>query len=113
MRYEKKHQPLAPWSVFGRRVMRHVLLATLVVAASVAIGTIGYHSLGGEQWIDAFLNACMLLGGMGQVGDVTSTGGKVFAGFFALYAGLVFIAASGLVLAPFLHRIVHTFHLER
>ena len=113
MTYERRHQPLAPWPVFGRRVARHVLLASVVIAGSVALGTLGYHALGREAWIDAFLNACMLLGGMGQVGDVATAQGKVFAAVFALYAGIVFIAVSGLLLAPFLHRIVHTFHLEK
>ena len=110
--YERRKQPLATMAVFRRRVLHHVTLALGAIAGSVAIGTLGYHALGREAWIDSFLNACMLLGGMGPVGELTTTAGKLFAAFFALYAGLVFIAVSGLVLAPFLHRIVHRFHLD-
>ena len=111
--YERRHQALATLPVFRQRVVHHVTFALLILAGSAAVGTLGYHTLGGEAWIDAFENACMLLGGMGQVGDVTGVPGKVFAGLFALYAGIVFIAVSGLMLAPFLHRIIHKFHLEK
>jgi hypothetical protein len=111
--YERRHQPLAPIAVFRRRVVHHVLLALLAVALSVALGVLGYHALGREGWLDALLDACMLLGGMGQVGVITTPEGKLFASFYALYAGLFFIAVSGLLLAPFLHRIVHRFHLDK
>jgi len=110
--YERRHQPLAPPSVFRRRVLHHGVLALWMVVPSIVVGMVGYHLLGRQSWIDSFLNACMLLGGMGQVGDLTTNAGKVFAALFALYAGLLFIAISGLVLAPFLHRLVHAFHLE-
>ena len=110
-RYEHAHQPLAPRRVFLRRLAQQDGLALVVVGLSIGVGTAGYHLLGRQPWLDAFLNACMLLGGMGQVGDVTTVGGKVFAGLFALYAGLVFIAISGLFLAPVIHRVVHKFHL--
>lgn len=99
--------------VFRRRVVHHVGLAVFAIAGSVVMGTLGYHVFGRQDWIDAFENASMLLGGMGQVGDVPSFGGKVFASLFALYAGLLFIAVAGLVLAPFLHRVLHRFHLDR
>jgi hypothetical protein len=111
--YEHHHQPLAPIAVFWRRVAKHFLLALVGILASLGIGTFGYHAFGGEKWIDAFVNASMLLGGMGQVGDVTSVAGKLFSSIFALYAGLVFIAVSGLLFAPFLHRVMHKFHLDK
>ena len=111
--YERRHQPLATIAAFRRRVARHILLALLGIAVSLAIGTLGYHAFGREAWIDAFVNASMLLGGMGQVGDVTTVSGKVFSSLFALYAGLFFIAVSGLLLAPFIHRVVHRFHLDK
>jgi hypothetical protein len=110
--YERHHQALAPPAAFRRRVAHHFLLAFGAIGVSLAIGTLGYHAFGREAWIDSFLNACMLLGGMGQVGDVTTAGGKIFAALFALYAGVLFIAVSGLLLAPFLHRILHRFHLD-
>lgn len=110
--YERKHQPLATPAHFWKRVMHHSAISLWIVIPSIAAGMLGYHLLGRQSWIDSFLNACMLLGGMGPVGDLTTTAGKLFAGLFALYAGLMFIAVSGLVLAPFLHRLVHRFHLE-
>lgn len=111
--YEHRQQPLATMAVFRRRVVHHVGLALLAVAFSLGIGTLGYHALGREAWIDAFVNASMLLGGMGQVAEVTTASGKVFSALFALYAGLFFIVVSGLLLAPFLHRIFHRFHLDK
>jgi len=76
------------------------------------VGTVGYHSLAGLTWVDAFLNAAMLLGGMGPVGDIPTTAGKLFAAFFALYSGLMLIGITTLILAPVLHRILHRVHLE-
>jgi hypothetical protein len=72
----------------------------------------GFHFLANQEWIDAFLNTAMLLGGMGPVGDINGVGGKLFAGFFALYAGLAFIAAFAVLTAPVLHRLIHRFHAE-
>lgn len=82
-----------------------------ILLVSLAVGTEGYHLLGGQPWIDSFLNASMILGGMGQVGEVTSTGGKLFASFFALYGGLVLITVASLILAPIVHRVLHRLHL--
>jgi hypothetical protein len=86
--------------------------ATILVAASVLIGLVGYHWIAGFTWIDSFLNACMLLGGMGPVGELNGTGAKIFAGIFALYSGLVFLIAAGLLLAPVFHRVIHRFHWD-
>ena len=72
----------------------------------------GYHWIAGFTWVDSFLNACMLLGGMGPVGDLRGNGGKIFAGLFALYAGLVFLAVGALLLAPVFHRVLHRFHAD-
>jgi hypothetical protein len=111
--YERRHQPLASPIQFRRRVLHHGALALWAVVASLVVGTLGYHLLGRQAWIDSFLNACMLLGGMGPVGDLTTNAGKVFAALFALYSGLLFIALSGLLLAPFLHRLMHVFHIDQ
>lgn len=110
--YERRHQPLAPPGLFRRRVLMHWSMALVALVGSVLAGTAGYHVFGRQSWIDSFLNACMLLGGMGPVGDLTTNEGKLFAALFALYAGLVFIVVSGLLIAPFLHRVMHRFHLE-
>jgi hypothetical protein len=85
----------------------------VLVSVSLLIGMAGYHGLEGLPWIDAFLNASMLLGGMGPVNPLTSYGGKLFAGLFALYCGLVVILVAGLLLAPVAHRLLHKFHTRR
>jgi len=110
--YEHRSQPLLSNPHFLRRLGMHVLWASVVVVISLVIGTLGYHGFGGQSWEDAFLNAAMLLGGMGQIGELTTRAGKLFAALFALYAGLVLIAVTTLLLAPVLHRILHTVHLE-
>ncbi len=111
MLYERHQQPLLSRRLFVRRMWRHFLLAQTVVGASLLIGILGYHLLAGFAWIDSLLNASMLLGGMGPVGDIPTNAGKIFASIYALYAGLVFIAVSSILLAPMLHRILHQLHL--
>jgi hypothetical protein len=109
--YEKRLETLAPPPVFARRVVRHAATATALVAFSLALGMTGYHGLEGLPWIDAFVNSAMLLGGMGPVDALHTTAGKLFAGCYALYCGLVVIVAASLLLAPFVHRLLHRFHL--
>lgn len=93
-------------------MLRHGGLAAAVVGISLILGMIGYRVTAGYGWVDGFLETSMLLGGMGPVGPLPSAGAKLFAGFFALYSGLVFLAVAGLLLAPVFHRIVHRFHME-
>jgi hypothetical protein len=110
--YEKRVEPIAPPPVFARRVVRHTAIAAGLVAGSLAIGIAGYHVLEGLPWIDAFVNAAMLMGGMGPVDALHTVPGKLFAGCYALYCGLVVIIAAGLLLGPFMHRLLHSFHLD-
>lgn len=110
--YEHRSQPLASPARFRQRVLNHGAAALAAIVFSLLVGTIGYHWLAQQSWIDSFLNACMLLGGMGPVGDIATAGGKVFAGLYALYCGLAFIVLSGILLGPFLHRVLHRFHLD-
>lgn len=109
--YEHRTEPLLSRRLFWQRIGRHFLCSQLLVGGALFIGTAGYH-LSGFAWIDAFLNASMLLGGMGPMGDIPTTGGKLFASFYALFAGLVFIGVSGILLMPVLHRMMHKFHLD-
>ena len=95
-----------------RRVGMHFALATLLVALSLALGMWGYEHYEGLAWRDAFLNTAMLLGGMGPVESPRTDAGKLFAGAFALYAGLVFLIVAGLVLAPMVHRLLHRLHWD-
>jgi hypothetical protein len=90
----------------------HVALAGVVVGVSLVVGMWGYEHYEHLPWRDAFLNTAMLLGGMGPVDPLRSNGGKVFAGIFALYAGMVFLVVAGLLLVPVIHRIAHLFHFE-
>lgn len=111
--YESRHAPLATRVQFRRRVAHHFGVAMLLIGGSLAIGVLGYRLLEGMPWIDAYLNAAMLLGGMGPVGpELHTDAGKVFAGLYAMYAGIVVIAAASIILAPIFHRFVHRFHLE-
>jgi hypothetical protein len=110
--YESKQQPLLPRAKFNRRLLEHLGVAIALVVASLALGMLGYSMFEHQAPIDAFLNTAMLLGGMGPVGEFTSWQGKLFAGFYALYAGLVFLVSAALVFTPILHRLLHTFHLD-
>jgi len=110
--YESKtRRPLAR-PVLVRRLMLHTLIALGLITFSIAVGMAGYHGLEHLPWLDAFLNASMLLGGMGPVNPPVTDGGKLFAGIFALYAGLVFIVTAALLFTPLLHRLMHRFHWD-
>jgi len=113
MMYEHHSQPLISRPVFLRRVARNVLTAACIILASLLAGVLGYRLTEDLEWVDALLNASMILGGMGPVNTLHSTSGKLFASFYALYAGVVFILTTGILGTPFVHRFLHRFHLER
>ena len=105
-------RPLMPWNRFKRHLMTYAAYAGVLLAVSLVIGIAGFHWLAGQSGLDALLNAAMLLGGMGPVGMIQGTAGKLFGAAYALYAGLVFIGASAVAFAPILHRLIHKLHLE-
>jgi len=111
--YESRKHPPLPRTHFARRVAWHFAGAVALVLGSLLLGMAGYSYFEGLAWRDAFLNAAMLLGGMGPVDAPRTDGGKLFAGLYALYAGLVFLIAAGLVFAPVLHRMLHKFHWDQ
>jgi hypothetical protein len=111
-RYESRHQPVLPRREFARRLARNFAVASLLIGVSLAGGMAGYHFIEGMAWIDAFANAAMILSGMGPLSPLQTWGGKLFAGLYALYSGLVLVAATGIILAPILHRLLHRFHAE-
>lgn len=111
--YESRHQPLLHRRLFARRLLGHVVFVIGLVGLSIALGMAGYRHFERLPWMDAFLETAMLLGGMGPIHAPQTEAGKLFSGLFALYAGLVFIAAAALLLGPIVHRLLHRFHWER
>ena len=112
MLYENRSQKPISRAAFLRRVAAHFAVACVIIVGSIAIGMWGYHHFENLDPLDAFLNAAMLLGGMGPVNAPHSHGGKLFAGVYALYAGLIFLVSVAIVLAPALHRLMHKFHWD-
>jgi hypothetical protein len=108
--YESRKQSPLPRALFVRRVVLHFAIASALLLGSLALGMAGYMVFENLAWRDAFVNAAMLLGGMGPVDAPKTDGGKVFAGLYALYCGLLILITAGVVLAPVLHRILHKFH---
>jgi hypothetical protein len=107
----KKHQPLSR-SQFIIRMANHLAAVLILLIASLLFGMAGYMIFEHLSWTDAFLNASMLLGGMGPVNDPLTEGGKLFAGFYALYSGLFFIVSTAIILTPVMHRVLHLFHWD-
>lgn len=110
--YESKMQRPLARRIFARRLLLHTLIAFGLIAVSIAMGVAGYICFEHLAPLDAFLNAAMLLGGMGPVNAPGTDAGKLFSGLFALYAGLVFIVTAALLFTPLLHRLMHRFHWD-
>lgn len=110
--FERKTDKLLPWPRFVRRMGFSFLLMVGVVASALVIGVLGYHYIVRLAWIDAVLNASMILTGMGPVATMTDTPSKLFASAYALFSGTVFLSAVGIMLSPIFHRILHKFHLD-
>jgi hypothetical protein len=111
--YERRKQPLLSRAKFTKRVIRHFALALLVLAVGLGIGVLGYHFLGKLNWIDSLLNASMILAGMGPVDTLNSSAAKIFASCYALFSGLAFIGIASVIIAPFAHRVLHRFNLDK
>jgi hypothetical protein len=109
---ENKHQSLLSRRRFLVRLGKSLLLAGLLVGSSWGIGILGYHFFEHLSWLDAVLNAAMILTGMGPVNPILTVPGKIFASFYALFSGIVFITTAAVVLTPVAHRVMHRFHLE-
>lgn len=110
--YEHRDQPpLSRWQ-FAQRMARHAAAGAVVVMGSIVFGMWGYHRFAGFSWGDAFVNAAMLLGGMGPVGVVVTRTGRLFAGLFALYSAMIFLVLIAIVMTPIIHRIIHRFHWD-
>jgi NhaP-type Na+/H+ or K+/H+ antiporter len=110
--FETRSKPLLPRRSYYVRVARSAALGLVVIAIALGAGMFGYHYFEGMPWIDAFANAAMILSGMGPLGPLSTADGKLFAGFYALFSGLIFVVIMGIVFAPVVHRFMHRFHLE-
>ncbi len=110
--YEHKRQKLAPMKTFYQRVLKHIIIAFVIMAICLLIGILGYHITAEATWLDSLHNASMILSGMGPVIEIHTVSGKVFSSFYAMFSGIVFITNIGVILAPALHRMYHRLHLE-
>ncbi len=110
--YENKHHPLLPRKKYLRRLRTNIFLAVGVSFMGLVTGMVGYHLFEGLSWVDSYANAAMILSGMGPLATLHTEGGKIFAGTYALFSGLTLITIVGLVVAPIIHRFLHSFHME-
>ncbi len=110
--FEHRSKPLLPRQQFYARLARSAAIGLLVIAFALGIGMVGYRSFDGMSWVDAFVNAAMILSGMGPISTLQTEGGKIFAGCYALFSGLAFFAILGIIFAPAIHRFLHRFHVD-
>jgi len=111
--YEHRTDPLISKLAFAWRLLRHLGVVAAILAVCLALGMAGYHHFEGFSWLDSFLNASMILSGMGPTNELKTTDGKLFAGCYALFSGVVFLTSCGILLAPAFHRGIHKFHLTK
>lgn len=110
LKFEHRNEAVLPQTQWLKRIANTVWLAFFIIAAALGGGVLGYHFIANLGWVDAILEASMILGGMGAVSPMPSDAAKLFASAYALFSGLIFISVTGVVLAPFLHRMMHHFH---
>lgn len=110
--FEHRRQPLLTPREFLFRQLTFLLAALAIIAGSLVLGILGYHFFEGLSYLDSLVNASMILGGMGPVNELHTTAGKLFASFYALYSGIIFLVSVGVILAPLYHRFLHRFHVE-
>ena len=110
--FEHKSKPLASTQVFARRMLGFFLTSFLLLSGSLLIGVMGYRTTESMSWLDALLNASMILSGMGPAANLTTDNGKLFASLYALFSGIIFISSAGLLVAPLFHRMMHSLHAD-
>ncbi len=109
---ESRNHPLASTHVFAWRLVKFLFTAMILAGIALSLGILGYHYIAEFSWMNSILNASMILGGMGPMGDLKTDEAKLFASAYALFSGLVFISVTGIVLTPIAHRALHLFHLD-
>jgi hypothetical protein len=112
MRFEHRREPILPWSQFMWRLAGSLAVGLVLVAISLGVGMIGYRQLMRLSWMDAFVNAAMILSGMGPLAAPETASAKLFAGLYALYSGLAVLAIAGIAFAPVVHRFLHVLHAD-
>lgn len=112
LHYERHDQPLLSRRDFLIRQANHVVAGMMVLAVSLGAGILGYHFIEHLSWLDALLNASMILGGMGPVNPIVTPAGKIFASLYAIFSGMVFLVVAGVMMAPAAHRILHRLHMD-
>jgi hypothetical protein len=110
--FENRSTALLPQRKYYHRLRRSAAIALTLIGASLIIGMVGYHYFESLNWVDSFANASMILSGMGPLGELKTTGGKIFAGCYAIFSGVAFLTSVAVVFAPMFHRFIHKFHLE-
>jgi hypothetical protein len=110
--FERFDQGLLPTREFYRRLRWTTGIGATLIVVSLSVGMLGYHLLGGLAWIDAFLDAAMILSGMGPLSPLHTTAAKLFAGCYAIYCGIALLVTTGIMFAPVVHRALHRFHLD-
>lgn len=112
LRFERRHDKLAPISVYVQRIAGSLALAFALIAVALSVGIVGYHFVAGFNFVDSLLEGSMILGGMGPVRELPNDAAKIFASIYALFSGVIFIALMGIILAPTAHRVLHKFHID-
>jgi hypothetical protein len=112
MHFEHRREPLLPSPAYAQRVVRHAMFAAAIVFGSLCLGIVGYHFTEKLPWLDALLEAAMILSGEGPVYPLQTTAGKLFASFYALFSGVAFVTIVGVLFVPVFHRFLHKFHVE-
>jgi hypothetical protein len=112
LKFEKRHQPVATRAKFRARLWYSALLAGVVITVALVAGIAGYIYFEPMALIDAFANSAMILAGMGELNSLQTVGGKIFAGLYAIFCGLLIFGVAGLMLAPVFHRLLHNFHVD-
>lgn len=110
--FEKKYQKLSPRHVFFKRMLKNIIIGISIAAVSLCVGMFGYHHTENMSWVESYVNAAMILSGMGPVSNLQTNAGKIFAGTYALFSGIVFLIVIAVIFAPLIHRFLHRFHME-
>ena|SRR5258708_29332615 len=110
--FENRNQSLAPPEIYRQRLVQSGRIGLIMVVISLAVGMTGYHWFESLDWLDSFVNASMILSGMGPVHNPQTTGGKLFAGIYALYSGFAVLVIAAIMFAPVVHRVLHRFHIQ-